>query len=939
MTTSLRTAVLTGLVALLPSVTLVAQLKPAQTADYGQWETLVSYPRASSTGPLSPDGRWLVYGISRSNRNNELRVVQIGSDKPIVAAFGDQPAFSADSRWLAYSIGVSEAEEEKQQKARRPVRRKLGLLNLATGETTTIDEIEAFAFNASGSHLAMRRYAPEAPRGEQASSATPASSEERPRPGTVLMVRELSSGADTTFGNVAEYAWQSSGPQLAMALSVEGQAGNGVQLFNPAAGMLRVLDSSAATYTGLTWRKDSADLVVLRSKTDSGHDGPTHAVLAWRAIGAAPAPATVLDPTVDGILPRNRRVVAWRRPEWSKDGSAVFVGVADWEQKTDGSVEDAAEVDVWHWRDVDVIPLQEKRIATDRQRNVLAVWHLDGRTLLPLATSHLDDVRILEGQSRALVLDRAPYAMQRSIGRRHADAYLVDLKTGARSSVKSRIEDQYLQVSPDGRALVYFQDDHYWAYDLATNTHTNLTKAIASSFVDRESDATVKQKPPFGVAGWVKGGGAVWLYDKFDIWEVATSGKQATRITEGTAEQVRHRLVRLDPDEPFIDRSTPVFLSLMGEWTKRYGYARLDPSAPRPERTVWVDKNVARLTRAKSADVFAYVVQSFDDSPDYFVTDGKLSGAKQMTTTNAFQEKYAWGRAELVDYKTTRGERLQGALFYPAGYEPGKKYPMVVYMYEQLSDGVHNYSSPSDRQPYNAGVFTSHGYFFFQPDIVFRPREPGLSVVECVVPAVKAVLQKGAVDPARVGIVGHSWGGFDTVYLSTHTDTFAAGVAGAPITNLVSNYGSHHWSSGIAETDHIETGQQRMEVPLWEDLPAYIRNSAVYGAHSMKTPLLVAFGENDGTVHWHQGVELYNIARRAEKPVVLLAYAGEDHSLRKRANQQDYHRRIIEWFGHYLKGEPAAPWIRDGVSALEREKELKKKLPTKPTTDSSERPR
>ena len=91
-----------------------------------------------------------------------------------------------------------------------------------------------------------------------------------------------------------------------------------------------------------------------------------------------------------------------------------------------------------------------------------------------------------------------------------------------------------------------------------------------------------------------------------------------------------------------------------------------------------------------------------------------------------------------------------------------------------------------------------------------------------------------------------------------------------------------------------------MEVPLCEDLQAYIRNSAVFGVHNMKTPLLLAFGDNDGTVHWYQGVEMYTIARRAGKPVAMLVYAGEDHGLRKRPNQQDYQRRIFEWFDHSL---------------------------------------
>jgi len=246
-----------------------------------------------------------------------------------------------------------------------------------------------------------------------------------------------------------------------------------------------------------------------------------------------------------------------------------------------------------------------------------------------------------------------------------------------------------------------------------------------------------------------------------------------------------------------------------------------------------------------------------------------------------------------------------------------------VYLYERLSDGVHRWVSPSEREPYNIAAFTSLGYAVLEPDIAFRPREPGLSVVECLTAAVKKAVQMGVADAAKVGVVGHSWGGFDTSFLATHTDIFAAAVAGAPITDLVSNYGNHHWSSGIAETDHIETGQQRMEVPLWEDLPAYIRNSAVFNVQNMKTPLLIEVGDADGTVFWHQGIELYNVARRAKKNVVLLAYAGEDHGLRKRPNQLDYHRRIVQWFGHYLKGEDAPPWITDGVRYIDREREVK----------------
>jgi len=255
----------------------------------------------------------------------------------------------------------------------------------------------------------------------------------------------------------------------------------------------------------------------------------------------------------------------------------------------------------------------------------------------------------------------------------------------------------------------------------------------------------------------------------------------------------------------------------------------------------------------------------------------------------------------------------------------GKSYPMIVYMYETLSDGVHRYVAPNTTNYYNTSVFTTQGYFVLQPDIVFRPREPGISVVECVRPAVAAVVAKGLVDPKRVGIIGHSWGGFDTAFLATHTQgTFAAAVAGAAITDLISNYGNGHWSSGILETDHIETGQQRMEVPFWEDMNAYIRNSAVFNVQNMTVPTLIEVGNVDGTVWWHQGLELYSLGRRAGKNVVMIEYANEDHGLAQRRNQADYQQRILQWFGHYLKSEPATSWIESGQTVIDRQDEVRK---------------
>jgi dipeptidyl aminopeptidase/acylaminoacyl peptidase len=926
------------------AISLSAQTKvPAAPADYGQWETLViaSGGRGGGRGAanLSPDGKWSVYGINRSNGKNELRATKVADGNTKTIAFGSAPAFSADSRCVAFSIGISEEAADKLRRDKKPVENKAGLLNLASGEQTTVDTVESFAFSPTGTWIAMRRYPPAPP--TPAPPTPAAGADDGPPRGATLILRELATGRDVTFGNVSDIAWQDqkrTGTLLAFTISTTDKTGNGVQVFDTKTGALRTLDSSSAVYSNLAWRKDSTDLAVLKAKTDDKHDGPTQIALSWTGLGGTESPK-VYDPTADTKFPAGMAVSGARRPSWSEDGKVVYLGLAEWGAKKPGAAkpaepgaapaaeptaDDQPTVDIWHWRDSEVMAHQVKSAAQNRRRTLLTAWHTDTGSLAQLGQSPtLEQVTPFKHQNLAYAAEWKEWGLERSIGRPVANLYLVELD-GKRTKVKGALaNDEYVQASPGGRYLLYIEGGHYWTVDTKSRAAVDITKNVKTSFLDTESDSTAPMKPPFGVAGWTKNDAEVVLYDKFDIWKVASDGTRATKLTDGAAEQVRYRYLRLDPEEEFLDLEKPAYVSAFGIWSKKSGVAVLKPGAKGPERVLWEDKAVDRVAKAADADVYQYVVESFEEPANLYVGGPELKGAKRITDTNAFQSKYAWGRSELIEYTAVGGTRLQGALYYPAGYEAGKKYPMIVYMYEKLSDGVHRYHALSERDYYNASAMTAHGYFVLQPDIVFKKREPGVSVAECVQTAVKKVLEKGVVDEKRMGVVGHSWGGFDAAFLATHTTMFAAAVAGAPITDLVSNYGNHHWSSGIAETDHIETGQQRMEVPLYEDLPAYIRNSAVFGASTMTTPLLIEVGDADGTVFYHQGVELYNVARRARKNVVLLVYGGEDHGLRKKADQVDYQRRIFAWFDFYLKGEKPAVWIVEGEEFLERQRALK----------------
>jgi dienelactone hydrolase len=931
---------------------------PVTPADYGQWEILVGSgggvgfrdyrPLQSSLGwKLSPDGQWLSYGIDRVNGDNELRIVKLANGATTVAPFGIGAVFSADSRWIAYGIGVSEAQTQKLTQEKKPVPRRMGLLDLQSGRTVIVDDIESFAFSADGSHLAMRGHGP------QASGAS-------------LTVRNLGDASDQTLEGVSEFAWQDEGRLLAVA--VNGVRVNGIQLFDPILRKFRVLDASGSAYSGLAWRRGADDLAALRSRSDEHRDGPAQTLICWTGLAGGKDNKHLYEPSSDGHFPEQMRIVSFRKPSWSDDGTMIFVGIARWQpnpapvtQTGVDEPDDPSTVEVWHWRDVEVMPEQKVNAIRDREKNLLAVWHVKSGRFVQIAREYSEDVVPIQRHHVAYALTWTPYAMERSWGRRNTyDLSLIDLDTGQRTEIAKRVTDNPVShtaltgalapsvwasgarstftVSPGGRYVLYFDNGHYQALNTSTGKTANITRGVATSFmIGDEWDYPVNPKPAYGIAGWGPNDQYVILYDKFDLWQVSLIGLPSKRLTGGAAQQIQYRYTGLQgstlrpnaesPDSQVqaVDPAKPLYLTLRDDRTKWYGYARLTLGASgATERLVWVPELLEGLSKAERADIYAYVKESFENSPNIFIAGAKLNDAKQVTTTNPFQNRYAWGHAEVIEYQSDRGQKLLSALFYPANYQSGRTYPMIVNLYEHRSDEVRGYSVPSLRTDYNAAVFTSLGYFVLAPDLSYRPREPGVSTVEEVSPAVRKTIQMGLVDPKRIGVVGHSTGAFEAQFLATHTNLFAAAIASSGIADWLSNYGDNHWRSGVAETDHAEICCQRMEVPFWDDMDAYIRNSSLFGVHDMTTPLLLVSGDADGSVDWHQSKELYNAARRAQKNVVFLVYPGEDHFFQKTSNQLDFHQRIVEWLGHYLKDEPAPAWITKGVSYLERQTEIQR---------------
>jgi dipeptidyl aminopeptidase/acylaminoacyl peptidase len=456
-----------------------------------------------------------------------------------------------------------------------------------------------------------------------------------------------------------------------------------------------------------------------------------------------------------------------------------------------------------------------------------------------------------------------------------------------------------------------------------------------------EDDDHPYEKPIYGVAGWAKDGHSVLLYDKYDIWQMSLDGGKAVNLTNGVgrAQQIVFRLVRLSAggrggrggggrggagaaggdEEEGLDLSKPHILSAYGDRTKKTGYWQLIAGQP-PKSLIWADKAIGQAQKADSADRVIFTEQTFEEFPDFWASNTTFETPRKVTDANPFITEYAWGKKVLFDYTNSKGRKLQATLTLPAGYEPGKRYPMLVYFYEIVSNTHHQFSMPVFDDRPQMSTYASNGYLMLQPDVVYEIGRPGTSAVDCVTSAVKKAIELGYADPKHIGLQGHSWGGYQSSYIVTQSDLFAAVVTGAPPTNLISFYDELYKQTGTVQQGIMELGQVRMgaNITPWTAHDLYEQQSPIYNVRNIKTPFLILQGTADGAVDWIEGLQFFNAARRNGKQVIFLSYPNEPHHLAIKENQKDFQIRMKQFFDHYLMDKPAPKWMTEGVPQVKK---------------------
>jgi dipeptidyl aminopeptidase/acylaminoacyl peptidase len=338
--------------------------------------------------------------------------------------------------------------------------------------------------------------------------------------------------------------------------------------------------------------------------------------------------------------------------------------------------------------------------------------------------------------------------------------------------------------------------------------------------------------------------------------------------------------------------------------------------------------------KASEAQRMIYTKENYGQSPDlYLVTetatgsDGRQERASQfieskLSSINAQQANYNWGTAELFKWKTFKGKGSQGILYKPEDFDPKKKYPVLIYFYERLSDGLYSYLPPAPTPSrLNISFFVSRGYVVLAPDIKYTIGHPAQSAYDFVVSGAKALTKYKWIDAKNMGIQGQSWGGIQVAQLVTMTNMFKAAWAGAPVANMTSAYGGIRWESGVNRQFQYEQYQSRIGATLWQKPELYIENSPLFHLPKVTTPLVIMSNDADGAVPWYQGIELFTAMRRLGKKVWLLSYNGEAHNLVERRNRKDIQVREQQYFDWLLKGGKPAKWITEGVPAVKKGKD------------------
>lgn len=928
---------------------LIAQKPPLDHDIYDKW------PSIRGTD-VSRDGKWIVYSVGPAVGDTTMTIQGLPKGAKIEVPRGTNGRFTWDSRFALATVVPAKADADKAKKDKKaPLKNSLAIIEIATGKVTTIENLPSFkiaehdkgwiaympekpAPPATGSPPAATNPPPSPEPQKPGASASPATTGKSEEPqkkkdhavGKDLVLMHLATGKTVEIKDAVDYIFDKSGDTFVYTRSTKDGKEDGIYRIDlsqtaPATPIMQGLGH----YPGVAVSDTTKSIAFLSDRDDYKSEQPVFTLYLLKK--GDKEPAAIAKQGTAGI-PEGWWVSPSSVQSFSESGNRLMFRTVlrpkVEPKKDEASDDEKVTLDLWNWKDPELQPMQLLAAAAERGRTYMSMYDLRTKKIAQLETPELRSVIVGNrgDADYAIGTDSRPYRQLVSWDDTYSDYYLIELATGKRTKIAEKSSNG-VSLSPGAKYAYWYEPDTraWFTLDTKRGARRNVSSKVPYALYDEENDVPALPSG-LGAAGWTKNDSQLIVYDQFDLWALdPTGGKAPINVTDGLgrAWNIRLRNIRLDREKDYVDEE--LLLSAFDRKTMASGFYR-DKIGTRlaPQRLIMEDKAFGPPTKAENANSVYFTRQSFTEFPDLWVGDLDFKSPYKITDANPLQKQYNWGTSEIIEWTSLNGQRLRGILRKPEDFDIKKTYPMIVYFYETITETLHSYRGPGPSS--GAGIspsfYTSRGYIVFEPDIPYQIGYPGQSAKDAILPGVSAVIAKGFVDPKRIGMLGHSWGGYQTAYLVTQTEMFRCAIAGAPVSNMISAYGGIRWGSGMSRAFQYEKAQSRIGGSLWERPLQFIENSPIFWVDKIKTPLLLLHNDQDDAVPWYQSIEMFTAMRRLGKPAWFVNYNGEFHGLRRRADQKDWSIRMQQFFDYFLKNAPPPKWLVEGIPATEKGKDL-----------------
>lgn len=830
-----------------------AAQKKLTVADYEKFGTL-------SIKALSGDGKWVCYEMHYENSEDTL-FLQNTRTKAITAfPKGKEVSFGGNNFFAFKKDSL------------------LMLRLLKSSKMEIIRDVKRFEFTDNGRYLLTLHYNKD------------------------LQVRDVQGRIIQTINSVAEYNWNDNINRVLYYCSGEGSYT--IWAFDLNQRKKRLLTSGNQFLKKIIWNTKGDKAVFMSGDALHYSDFKQNQSYSLTLAALAEKGYKIMD--------RNQYPIVI-----SKESEKVFFSVTA-DKKM--SAEFNSEPEVWNGNDPCLYPVKKNLATTNIP--LLAVWFPETGIFKVLNNESHYMVRLSGKNDYVVYADPFRYG---TIPKYYeeVDYYIKNVSTGKEKLLleKQSHDPNQFCFSPYSNAMVYYRERHWWLYNPDDDITICLTKSINVQWDN--SYEIPHQFRVYGIAAWAEDRKSILIYDKFDLWIVSLNGSGCERITAGREKQIKYRISKTpqilfinkhDVAQPSVDLEDDILLEAenLSDWSTGYGIYNVRKGFR------MLEYQSAYLTDFQKSSIgsIVYRMETFANPPQIVIWDIKNEKSEQLYQSNNEYMQFEKRKSELIRYFDSQGYPLKAALFYPDNYDTNQQYPMIVSIYDIKSKEIHHFNKPTlfNEIGYSISNFTSNGYFVLYPDIRYRIGNPGISATECVMAAVNSATSAANIDKKKIGLMGHSFGGYETNFIITQTPMFAAAVSGAGVSDPISRY--FELGKDSVHKDEMwrfESQQFRMGASFYANKKDYWMNSPIVHAEKITTSLLQWAGKDDPTVPFDQSVSLYMALRRLGLQTILLLYPQEGHYLRKAKNQIDLTNRLMQWFDYYLKGKEDVQWIKEGT--------------------------